>query len=244
MKKRKYFPQMGVSGMILVLFVVMTFLARWQNRGAETYVDALQDVPAFSGKAYVVLNDGVPVFMQEDLVTQTYELYGPLDALGRCTSAMACLGKDLMPTAPRESISHIKPSGWMQAEYEFVDGKNLYNRCHLIGFQLAGENDNEKNLITGTRFMNVEGMLPFENMIADYIKGTGNHVLYRVTPIYEGSNLVASGVQLEAMSVEDTGGDICINVYIYNNQPGVEIDYATGNSWEADPEQSTKSSAA
>ncbi|MBO5461599.1 MAG: DNA/RNA non-specific endonuclease, partial [Ruminococcus sp.] len=154
--------------------------------------------------------------------------------LGRCGEAYANICQELMPTEERGNISSVKPSGWVNAEYDFIDGKYLYNRCHLIGFQLAGENANECNLITGTRYFNVEGMLPFENMIADYVKETENHVLYRVTPIYEGSNLVASGVQMEAKSVEDDGEGILFNVYCYNVQPGVEIDYATGESWEAD----------
>jgi DNA-entry nuclease len=153
---------------------------------------------------------------------------------------MACIGKELMPTEERESISHIKPSGWNQAQYDIVDGGNLYNRCHLIAFQLTGENDNERNLITGTRYMNNEGMLPFENMVADYIKETGNRVVYRVTPIYDGNNLVAAGVQMEAKSVEDDGEGICFNVFIYNSQPGVNIDYSDGSSELADNNQATE----
>lgn len=188
----------------------------------------LASIPAYADAPYVTIADNEPAFSEADITTKSYESYSELDDLGRCGVAMACLGRDLMPTEERESISHIKPSGWVQGQYDFVDGGSLYNRCHLIGFQLAGENANEKNLITGTRYMNTIGMLPFENMVADYIKETDNHVLYRVTPLYDGSNAVASGVQMEAYSVEDEGDGICFNVYVYNVQPGVEIDYATG----------------
>ena len=164
------------------------------------------------------------------MTTESYEYYSELDLDGRCGIVVANLGEDLMPTEERGQIGQVKPSGWKTIKYDNVDGKFLYNRCHLIGFQLAGENANEKNLITGTRYMNTEGMLPFENLVADYIRETGNHVLYRVTPIFEGDNLVASGVQMEAKSVEDDGEGICFNVYVYNVQPGIEIDYATGES--------------
>ena len=190
----------------------------------------LSNIPDYSGEPYIILNDNNPNFTVGDLTTKAYEHYSELDELGRCGVAEACIGKDLMPTEDRESISHIKPSGWQTAVYEHVDGKYLYNRCHLIGFQLTGENANERNLITGTRYMNTEGMLPFENMVADYIKETNNHVLYRVTPIFEEDCLIASGVQMEAMSVEDEGDGILFHVYIYNVQPGVEIRYSTGES--------------
>lgn len=190
----------------------------------------LDTIPEYSGEAYVAINGNEPDFAEKDLSTKSYEFYSELDHLGRCGVTVACLGQDLMPTEDRESISHVKPSGWVQGQYDFVDGNSLYNRCHLIGFQLAGENANEKNLITGTRYMNTIGMLPFENMVADYIKETGNHVMYRVTPIYDGDNLVASGVQMEGYSVEDEGEGIYFNVYAYNVQPGVEIDYATGEN--------------
>ena len=161
------------------------------------------------------------------------EYYSELDSLGRCGVAEACVGVDLMPTEERESISKVKPTGWVQNQYDFVDGGSLYNRCHLIGFQLTGENANEKNLVTGTRYMNVEGMLPFENQVADYVASTGNHVLYRVTPAFVDTELVARGVEMEAYSVEDQGRGVCFHVYCYNVQPGVEIDYATGENWEA-----------
>lgn len=203
-----------------------------ENQKASAVSVSLEEVPAYSGSPYVELDGNLPGFSLEERTTDSFETYSTLDALGRCGPAYACIGQDLMPTEDRESISSVHPTGWVQAEYSFVDGGSLYNRCHLIGFQLTGENANEENLITGTRYMNVEGMLPFENMVADYIKETGNHVLYRAIPIFEGENLVASGVVMEAFSVEDEGEGVCFHVYVYNVQPGVEIDYATGESWE------------
>lgn len=225
---------------LLPLLAVVVAVAVWLVKGNNEpqYSDSVKNVPEFSGQPFVVINNNQPEFSGEDMTTKAYEYYSELDAYGRCGYTMACVGRELMPIEDRESISSVKPSGWVQAQYDIVDGKNLYNRCHLIGFQLTGENANERNLITGTRYLNVEGMLPFENMIADYIKETGNHVIYRVTPVYDGTDLVAKGVQLEAKSVEDQGAGICFHVYAYNNQPGVEIDYATGNSWlEGEPEQ-------
>lgn len=203
---------------------------------------SLNNIPAFGNKAYVEINGNKPGFGSDELTTQAFERYSNLDSLGRCGTAYACLGKETMPTDERGEIGQVKPSGWHTIKYDCVDGKYLYNRCHLIGWQLSGENANKKNLITGTRYMNTQGMLPFENMVADYIKETNNHVLYRVTPIFEGKNLVASGVQIEAYSVEDNGDGICFNVYCYNNQPGVVIDYATGDSRLSDAE-TTKSKA-
>ncbi len=197
---------------------------------AGTVVADLEGVPEFKGESFVVINDNKPEFEESDYTTKSFEKYSELDSLGRCGAAVANIGKDLMPVKERESISPVKPSGWQTAKYDCVEGKYLYNRCHLIGYQLSGENANKKNLVTGTRYMNVEGMLPFENEVADYVKETDNHVLYRVTPVYDGNNLVASGVQMEAWSVEDEGKGVCFNVYAYNNQPGVEIDYATGKS--------------
>ena len=188
------------------------------------------DIPAYAGDPYVTINDNEPQFLETDLATSSYEYYSDLDDLGRCGVVYACIGTDLMPTEERGNIGSVKPSGWHTAKYDIVDGKYLYNRCHLIGYQLSGENANVNNLITGTRYLNVEGMLPFENMVADYVKETENHVLYRVTPVFEGNNLVASGVQIEAQSVEDQGEGILFNVYCYNVQPGVTIDYATGDS--------------
>lgn len=192
---------------------------------------ALTDIPPFSGEPYVAINNNEPSFLPGEMTTSSYEVYSPLDSLGRCGAASACVGVDLMPTEERGSIGQVKPSGWQTVKYDCVDGKYLYNRCHLIGYQLSGENANKQNLITGTRYMNVDGMLPFENMVADYVKETENHVLYRVTPMYTGDELVARGVLMEAKSVEDEGEGICFCVYAYNCQPGVEIDYATGESW-------------
>lgn len=196
---------------------------------------ATSDVPEFSGNASVTVNGNTPVFTQDEITTEAYELYGELDSYGRCTTAMACIGTELMPTEERESIGSVKPTGWNQNKYPGIvdsDPPYLYNRCHLIGYQLTGENANEKNLVTGTRYMNVEGMLPYENMVADYIYATGNHVLYRVTPVFEGSNLLCSGVQMEAYSVEDSGAGISFNVYCYNVQPGVVINYSDGSNWQ------------
>ncbi len=199
-------------------------------QGGETAAISMESIPPFSGEPYVVLADNVPEFTEEELTRKSYETYSPLDRLGRCGAAQACVGIDLMPTEERGSIGSVKPTGWQTVKYDCVDGKYLYNRCHLIGYQLSGENANKENLITGTRYMNVDGMLPFENMVADYVKETGNHVLYRVTPVYTGDDLVAGGVHMEALSVEDGGEGICFNVYVYNAQPGVSIDYATGES--------------
>lgn len=208
---------------------------------SQPAVVSLEDIPAYDGFPYVELNGNQPEFTEEDLSQGSFEQYSPLDSLGRCGTAFACIGEDLMPTQDRESISEVHPTGWKTAEYYFVDGGYLYNRCHLIGFQLTGENANEENLITGTRYLNVEGMLPFENMTADYIKETGNHVLYRVTPVFQGDELVARGVEMEALSVEDDGEGVCFHVYVYNVQPGVEIDYATGDSWESGESASSAS---
>lgn len=196
---------------------------------------SLTDIPQYDGSStYVIINDNKPFFEDGDHTTKSYETYGELDSLGRCTVTMACVGKDVMPAKDEErgSISNVKPTGWVQNKYDskLVEGGWLYNRSHLIGWQLTAENANEKNLITGTRYFNVDGMLPFENMVADYVRETGNHVLYRVTPVFEGSNLLASGVLMEALSMEDSGEDICFCVYVYNVQPGIEIDYATGEN--------------
>lgn len=184
----------------------------------------------YSGNEYVSVNENVPQFDIDEITAESFEEYSDLDALGRCGVAVACIGKDIMPTEERGAIGQIKPSGWQLAKYDIVDGKYLYNRCHLIGYQLSGENANEKNLITGTRSMNVDGMLPFENMVADYVEETNNHVMYRVTPIYDGDDLVAKGVQMEAYSVEDKGQGISLNVFVFNSQPGIEINYKDGTS--------------
>lgn len=198
----------------------------------ESY-DTVSDVPEYSGEPYVEINDNQPDFTEEELTTVSYEEYSKLDSLGRCGEAEACIGEDLMPEGERESISEVIPSGWENNEYDVVDGGYLYNRCHLIGYQLTGENANEENLITGTRYMNTEGMLPFENMVAEYVQETEYHVMYRVTPVFEGEDLVASGVHMEAESVEDDGEGISFNVYVYNVQPEITIDYSTGENWES-----------
>ena len=204
--------------------------------------DLYNTVPKYEGDAFYILNDNKPYFSNEDLsgCYLPFEYYSDLDELGRCGVSFACVGTETMPTEERESISEVTPSGWNNKEYDFVDGGWIYNRCHLIGFQLTGENANEKNLITGTRYMNTEGMLPFENMVADYIRETGQNVLYRVTPVFYEDDLVASGVVMEAMSVEDNGEDILFNVYCYNVQPGIDIDYRTGdNTLSTDIERDT-----
>ena len=196
--------------------------------------EIVENLPEYSGEPYTTVDGNKPDFSDSELQTEAYEEYSELDKLGRCGTAKANIGEELMPTEERESISEVKPSGWMNKEYEDIDGGYLYNRCHLIGFQLTAENANEENLITGTRYMNTEGMLPFENMVADYIRETDHHVLYEVTPVFEEDNLVASGVLMEAESVEDGGAGISFYVYVYNVQPGIEIDYATGESREAE----------
>lgn len=188
------------------------------------------EIPKYTGDNYVVINNNEPSFESNDINNSYFEKYSNLDYLGRAGVAIANIGKDMMPTEERGSIGTIKPSGWHTIKYDIVDGKYLYNRCHLIGYQLTGENANEKNLITCTRQMNTEGMLDFENKVAEYIKETNNHVLYRVTPIYNGNNLLASGVQIEALSIEDNGAGIKFNVFVYNVQDGIEIDYKTGES--------------
>ena len=193
----------------------------------STYLN-LENIPEYKDSIYVTINNNIPYFEESEYTTESFERYSELDELGRCGVAYANICKEIMPTEERKSISNVKPTGWVQAEYY---GSYLYNRCHLIGHQLAGEDDNELNLITGTNYFNVSGMLPFENQVADYIdKNTDNHVLYRVTPMFEGNNLVATGVEIEAYSVEDNGSGICFNVFVYNVQPGITTDYATGES--------------
>ena len=218
--------------LVVVLLIVVSAVRWYLTPPAETY--SMENIPPYDGTPYVVLNDNQPSFTEEDMTDVSYEFYSDLDELGRCGVTEACIGRDLMPTEKRGDISSVKPTGWVQNQYDFVDGKSLWNRCHLIGFQLAGENANECNLLTGTRYLNVEGMLPFENLVADYVKETDNHVLYRVTPAFQGTELVARGVQMEAYSVEDSGDGVCFNVFCYNVQPGVEIDYATGDNWLAE----------
>ena len=198
------------------------------NTSNESY--DIENLPDYNGNSYVIVNDNNPYFKEEEYTTDSFEKYSELDSLGRCGVAYANISKELMPTEKRDSIGFIKPSGWHTVKYDHIDGKYLYNRCHLIGYQLTGENANEKNLITCTRSMNTKGMLQFENMVTKYIKDTGNHVLYRVTPVFEGNNLVATGVEMEAYSVEDNGKGIKFNVFVYNIEDGVIIDYKTGDS--------------
>ena len=214
---------------IIALALIISFVtAPPKNESAS-----LLSIPEYSGKPYVTIDGNVPKFTESELTVNGYEKYSEFDTLGRTGVAIASVGKETMPKKDeeRESISNVKPSGWVQAKYSNVDGGYLYNRCHLIGWQLSAENAIKKNLITGTKYLNNEGMLPFENMVADYIKETGNHVAYRITPIYHGDNLLASGVQLEACSVDDSGEGISFNVFCYNVQPGIVIEYTTGKSY-------------
>lgn len=191
----------------------------------------LDDIPEFDGKTpYVIINNNDPNFPEEDFNSNSFEKYSELDSLGRCRVAYANVSKETMPTEARGEISKVKPTGWHTVKYDCVEGKYLYNRCHLIGYQLTAENANKQNLITGTRYLNVDGMLPFENQVAEYVKQENGHVLYRVTPIFEKNNLVANGVQMEAESVEDKGEKVKFNVYAFNVQPNIKIDYLTGNS--------------
>lgn len=232
--KKKY--RLPLLILMLCFFLLVSYL-EYKMESEDTFAPnnetliTLEDIPEYSGKTYVPINNNVPEFSEKDKTIKSFEFYSELDKLGRCGFAFANIGEDLMPTEKRGNISNVKPSGWQSVQYDNVQGKSLYNRCHLIGFQLTAENANEKNLITGTRYFNVEGMLPFENMVTDYIKETKNHVLYRVTPIYEGDDLVARGVLMEAYSVEDEGEGISFNVYIYNVQPGISIDYSNGDSY-------------
>ena len=209
------------------------------NGDVSPYKDPICDLlglPYYSGNPWVAVNNNEPSFTADEITTVGYEFFSELDGLGRCGYVMACVGREMMPTESRGDIGHIKPTGWVQKQYDgnLVSGGSLYNRCHLIGFQLTGENDNKQNLITGTRYMNWDGMVEFENMIADYVKETGNHVMYRVTPMFYENELVARGVHMEAYSVEDNGEGVSFNVYAYNIQPGIVIDYATGNNWLAE----------
>lgn len=220
-----------LSVAVLILLIALSAWLRSQDQN-ETQPAVLDQIPEYFGEPYVILQDNQPNFDLEDLTLEPFETYSELDELGRCGAAYANICLDIMPTEPRGEIGQVKPTGWHTVKYDCVEGKYLYNRCHLIGYQLAGENANRQNLITGTRYLNVTGMLPFENMVDDYVEETGNHVLYRVTPVFAGENLVASGVRMEAFSVEDEGEGICFHVYVYNVQPGVVIDYTTGESWE------------
>ena len=218
-----------INQKLTALLLLLALLAGCAQQGPAL---SLEEVPEYSGEPYVVLENNEPSFTQEEMETIPSEEYSPLDLLGRCGTAVARVGLETMPTEELGEIGQVKPSGWQTVRYNgLVDGNYLYNRCHLIGFQLTGENANEENLITGTRYLNVEGMLPFENLVADYVEETGNHVLYRVTPVFQGSELVARGVEMEGLSVEDGGESVRFHVYVYNVQPGIVIDYATGESW-------------
>ena len=216
-------------GAIMIIAVIQSFVEMSVDLNSD--IVTMDEIPAYSGQPYVEINGNVPVFGEVDPDLGAYEKYYELDELGRCTQAVSCVSTLLMPNGERGDISSVKPTGWRRAEYDFIDGGLLYNRCHLIAHQLTGENANEKNLITGTRYMNEEGMNPFEIMIGDYVRETDNRVLYRVTPIFEGDELVARGVQMEAWSIDDNGEGICFNVFCYNVQPGIGIDYATGDNW-------------
>lgn len=211
------------------IFDIVESVTNSNNVVSYTSYD-LDSIPEYSGNLYVVINDNIPIFDESAYELAAFATYSDLDYLSRVGVAYGKLGITLMPTEERESISSVTPSGWIQANYDFVSAGYLYNRSHLIGFQLTGENANDKNLMTGTRTFNVSGMLPFENMVADYISETSNHVMYRITPVYEGENLVANGILMEAYSIEDDGDGVMFNVFIYNNEPGVVIDYLTGES--------------
>ena len=215
-------------GILTITIIIMIFVC-----GAVAGADADAEITAFEGYFVIELNDGYPDFTVKDLTTQPYDVYSELDDLGRAGTAMACIGRESFPKEQRSSIEEIIPSGWNNAYYDFVDDGYIYNRCHLIGNQLTG-NDTPNNIITGTHYLNIEGMLPYENWVTMYVSNTGNHVLYRVTPLYEGDNLVASAVQMEGYSVEDFGAGICFNVLIYNIQPGIAIDYSNGDNWQDD----------
>ncbi len=225
---RNLVPANRIFALMLVFSLSMSSFLFWS---VESHAE--DEIPEYSGEATTVVNKNVPEFMDEEITTSSFESYGKLDKLGRVTTAYACIGRDLMPNKERGSIGGIRPTGWKQKKYPGIvdsDPPYLYNRCHMIGYQLTGENDNKKNLITGTRYMNVEGMLPYENQVADYIESSGNHVMYRVTPVFEGKNLLCNGVQIEAYSVEDKGKGISFNIFCYNVQPGIEINYANGSN--------------
>ncbi len=224
---KKKLKKMGIS---LILFLSFILLEPIITKEQQEPSYAINEIPTYNGKNYVILNENKPNFTTEDYNTSSFEVYSELDHLNRAGVAFANIGIDLMPTKERESIGMIKPSGWHTVKYDFIDGKYLYNRCHLIGYQLTGENANPKNLITCTRQMNTEGMLDFENQVASFIKESKKHVLYRVTPIYEGDDLVARGVEIEASSTEDRGESLSFHVFVYNVEDQVEIDYHTGES--------------
>ncbi|MBP3805318.1 MAG: DNA/RNA non-specific endonuclease [Oribacterium sp.] len=225
--------RIATSTYALIIAFELLICAVFSFNLSAIQVEAAESAASFSGSPSVTLNNNVPEFSADEITTDSYESYGNFDSLGRCTAAMACVGKDIMPTEERGSIGSVKPTGWNQNKYPGIVNSEppyLYNRCHLIGYQLTGENANEKNLITGTRYFNIEGMLPYENRVAGYVESTGNHVMYRVTPIFSGNNLLCDGVKMEAYSVEDGGSGVSFNVFCYNVQPGVLINYADGSN--------------
>lgn len=237
MNKKSRKLRMGVSFLILFCAFIYSKNSTEINNYISkiipinyTYAYSIENIPEYTDKEYIIINNNEPYFTEEDYTLKSFEKYSDLDLLGRCGVAYANVGIDTMPTIERGSIGMIKPTGWHTIKYDIVNGKYLYNRCHLIGYQLTGENDNEKNLITCTRQMNIGTMLEYENKVVDYVKKTNNHVLYRVTPVFKDSNLLATGVEIEAYSVEDNGEEIKFNVFIYNVQEGIEIDYTTGDS--------------
>lgn len=218
--------------LLLFLFPNLSFSDTVHTTVSQNYTESISslDIPEYSGSPAIEINNNIPFFTDEELVTESFEYYSDLDSLGRVGVAYANISKDTMPTEKRKDIYSVKPTGWHSVKYDVVEGESLYNRCHLIAFQLSAENANEKNLMTGTRYFNVQGMLPFEDMVDDYVDETLNHVLYRVTPIFDGDNLIADGVLIEAKSVEDNGEGILFNVFVYNVQPQIKIDYKTGKS--------------
>ena len=230
MKKMKAKSKDKLIEKIIYLIAVIIVLIVNLKIDNVSYGYNEENVPAYNGKNYIILNENNPEFDEKYINTESFESYSDLDYLGRAGVAFANISIDLMPTEKRESIGSVKPTGWQISKYDFIDGKYLYNRCHLIAYQLTAENANEKNLITCTRQMNSVSMLEFENRVANYIKRTKNHVLYRVTPIYIEDNLLASGVKIEALSVEDNGKGIKFNIYVYNVQDNIEIDYKTGDN--------------
>lgn len=242
MKKRRL-------GLIALVVLMLCSCAQPRDLASAPQISdvpfSILDIEPYSGEPCAAVNGNVPFFSEEELAADSFESYSELDELGRCGTAYACVGLDLMPTKERGEIGNVRPTGWHTVKYNgIIDGNYLYNRCHLIGYALSGENANERNLITGTRYLNVQGMLPFENEVAEYVTETGNHVLYRVTPVFEGENLLASGVLMEAESVEDRGEGVSFCVYVYNVQPGIAIDYATGESAIAPDAQMPESTEA
>lgn len=233
-RKKKKFNKNIFLIILIILVIVFNFYGEEIQKYAYSFLnnenETITNFPDYNGNDFVYVNDNIPEFLDSDKTTKSFESYSELDNLGRCGVAFANISVDLMPTKDRESIGNVKPTGWHTVKYDNISGKYLYNRCHLIGYQLTGENANTKNLITCTRQMNTVGMLQFENLVAEYIKRTHNHVLYRVTPVFEGNNLLATGVKMEALSVEDDGKGIKFNVFVYNIQNGIDIDYKTGES--------------